>query len=124
MSQVVVWEGTVVGKKKIADFESWMSENGFKVKYLEEFKTLSYNSEDDETEDYEEKMAGEGGRNDLLFELDSSVDIGRFSLWRLTCGMRWWEDYLDNGAYKIVPKEILKRYPYSWDNNPNKYIVD
>ena len=111
MSQVVVWEGTIVGEEKIKDFEQWMLENGFKIKYLEEFKTLPNKGET-------------GGRNDLLFALDDSVDTGKFSIWRLTYGMRWWEDYLDNGSYKIVPKEILKHYPYGWDNNPDKYVVD
>ena len=116
MSQIVVWEGTVVGKEKVSDFEDWMKDNGFNVKYLEEFETLP--------DTWCGKIIkGTGGRNDLLFELGDDVDVGRFAIWRLSYGMRWWEDYLDNGGYKIVPEKVLKRYPYGWGNNPDKYIV-
>ena len=110
MRQIVVWEGTIVGKDKIKEFESWMKENGFKVKYLTEFTTLP-----------DKHVKGTGGRNDLLFEIDSK-STGKFSLWRLNYGMRWWEDYLDNGSYKIVPPEILKQYEYGWDDLPDKYV--
>ena len=117
MGQVVVWEGTVVGKNKKKDFTDWMEENGYKVKYLEEFKTLPEHNADGNI------IKGTGGRNDLLFELGEKVDVGKFSIWRLNYGMRWWEDYLDNGAYKYVPSETLKKYPYGWGENPNKYII-
>lgn len=103
MSQIVVWPGTIVGKDNIEQFESWVAENGFNATYLEEFKTLD-------------------GRNDLLFQVEDD-DLGKFALWRLNYGMSWWEDYLDNGNYAIVPKSILNCYPYGWDDNPNKYIL-
>ena len=115
MSQVVVWRGTVVGKDRADEFEQWVAENGFNVVYLEEFKTLP------DTDEWGDPVEGTGGRNDLLFQVEDD-DLGKFSLWRLGYGMSWWEDYLDNGNYAIVPDEVLKRYPYSWDNNPNKYL--
>lgn len=118
MSQIVVWEGIVVGKEKVAEFEGWLKENGFDVKYLEEFKTLPDVGKDGKA------IEGTGGRNDLLFALGDEVDTGKFSIWRLNYGMRWWEDYLDNGGYKLVPKEVLKRRPYGWSDNPNKYVVE
>ena len=116
MSQIVIWEGTVVGKEKVKEFEDWMEENGFSVKYLEEFKTLPSMDADGKP------VKGTGGRNDLLFELSDDTDIGKFSVWRFNYGMRWWEDYLDNGSYKVVPQQILSKYPYGWNNNPNKYM--
>ena len=118
MGQVVVWTGTVVGKKKVSEFENWMTENGFNVKYLEEFKTLPDKDKNGKS------IKNTGGRNDLLFELKADVDTGKFSIWRMNYGMIWWEDYLDNGGYKVVPEKVLKRYPYGWDNNPNKYIIN
>lgn len=118
MSQIVVWEGTVVGEEKVAEFEQWMKENGFFVKYLEEFQTLPDIGKNGKP------VKDTGGRNDLLFALGDSVDTGKFAIWRLNYGMRWWEDYLDNGGYKITPKEVLKRRPYGWGNNPNKYVVE
>ena len=108
MGQVVVWEGTVVGKNKKKDFTNWMEENGWKVKYLEEFKTLPSTDSDGNI------IKGTGGRTDLLFELDESVDVGKFSIWRLNYGMRWWEDYLDNGGNLIAPNSILEKYERSW----------
>ena len=116
MEQIVVWPGTVLGTEKAKEFETWIADNGFTAKYLTEFRTLPTMGSDGKF------VKGTGGRNDLLFELDDSVDTGKFSLWRLNYGMRWWEDYLDNGAYKIVPQQILNKYPYGWGNNPQKYI--
>lgn len=109
MSQVVVWPGTVLGADKAEEFENWVAENGFNVTYLEEFKTLP-----------NVDGSAPGGRNDLLFQVEDD-DLGKFALWRLNYGMSWWEDYLDNGNYAIVPRDILRKYPYGWDNNPNKY---
>lgn len=113
MGQIVVWEGTIVGHNKKEEFEKWMKQNGFRIKYLTEFKTL---------QDIKDGMAvpNTGGRNDLLFEVQSQ-DVKKFAIWRLDYGMRWWEDYLDNGAYKIVPLDILEQYKYGWGSNPSKY---
>ena len=100
--QIVVWEATIVGKDNVKKFETFLKEEGFRAKYATEFKTLP------DKDDYSNKT---GGRNDLLFYIHSD-DISKFAIWRLQRGMRWWEDYLDNGARKIVPQAILKKFPY------------
>ena len=114
--QVVVWTGTIVGENDKTKFEEWMAENGFNATYLEEFKTLP------SVGAIGELIKGTGGRNDLLFAV-SPDNIGKFSVWRLSYGMHWWEDYLDSGAWEIVPPEVLRRYPYTWHNCPDKYSV-
>lgn len=113
MDQIVVWEGTIVGENKREEFEDWMKDNGFHVQYLTEFKTLP-DKEDGEL------VPDTGGRNDLLFTIDAN-DVKKFAIWRLGYGMRWWEDYLDNGSYKFVPFQVLEQYKYGWGNNPYKY---
>ena len=90
--QLVVWRGTIVGKDEIKKFENWLQEEGFRVKYATEFNTTK-------------------GSNDLLFYIHSD-DISKFAIWRLERGMSWWEDYLDNGAKDIVPKEVLNKFSY------------
>lgn len=112
--QIVVWESTIVGDDNIEGFEDWMKEHGFNVKYLTEFTTLPDMVGD-------KPVPNTGGRNDLLFEV-ASDDILKFAVWRLQHDMRWWEDYLDNGEWKVVPPDVLKKYPYGWNNTPNKYI--
>lgn len=113
MSQVVVWPGTVLGADKAEEFEEWIAEHGFTATYLEEFRTLPDVSDGRVVENT-------GGRNDLLFQVEDD-DLGKFALWRFGYGMSWWEDYLDNGNYAIVPRRILDKYPYGWYDNPNKY---
>ena len=114
MSQIVVWPGTIVGEDMSGEFEDWVAENGFNVTYLEEFQTLPDMDGGGNT------IEGTGGRNDLLFQVEDD-DLGKFAIWRLNYGMSWWEDYLDNGNHRIVPKSILERYPYGWDDTPDKY---
>ena len=104
-NQLVVWTSTIVGKDKAKDLEDFLKEEGFKVKYATESQTLP-----DEND-----ITGEtGGRNDVLFYIDDK-DIPKFSVWRLKYGMKWWEDYLDNGSDKIVPQEILNKFEYGWN---------
>ena len=101
-NQLVVWTSTIVGKDNAKDLEDFLKEEGFKVKYATEYQTLP-----DEND-----ITGEtGGRNDVLFYIDDK-DIPKFSVWRLRYGMKWWEDYLDNGSDKIVPQEILNKFEY------------
>jgi len=102
-AQLVVWPSTIVGKDKAEEFESFFKEQGFEVKYETEYETLP-----------DEGQPDTGGRNDVLFRIDTE-SIGKFAIWRLQHGMRWWEDYLDNGSDKIVPVEILNEYKYGWD---------
>jgi hypothetical protein len=84
-NQVCVWPGTLVGAEKKDEFEIFMKENfSARVQYLEEFET---NPNDDQIDT--------GGRNDVLFAVHEE-DIHSFALARLSAGMRWIEDVLDN----------------------------
>ena len=98
-NQLVVWPATLVGQDKVDEFTSWMLENGFTVKYAEEFKTLPGDD-------------GEGGRNDLLFYV-ADEDVPKFALWRLQYGMRWWEDYTESSS-DIIPDDVKERYKNGW----------
>lgn len=103
MDQLVVWENCIVGVENATRFKEHFAKEGFNVEYQCEYKTLPTPGE-----------PNTGGRNDVIFTIKNK-DIPKFSLWRLAHGMRWWEDYLDNGSIDIVPKEILKQYPYGWE---------
>ena len=104
MSQLCIWPGTVVGEDEVTNFEKWFKEDfDVEVAYLTEFETLP-------------GQGGPGGRNDVLFELIFPEDVQKFAVKRLSFGIRWWEDYLDNGNDEIVPQEILDKYPYGWDS--------
>lgn len=105
MKQLVVWEGTIVGPHQAGDFENWLAEQGFKVKYVEEYETLP-DVGNPET----------GGRNDVIFEI-APEDVVEFSMWRLGHGMRWWEDVVANQIAQenvIIPADVLERHPVQW----------
>ena len=102
--QIVVWTGTTLGNSGPEDFEEFFKEEGFRIQFAKQFMTLP-----DPGEDPRES----GGRSDILFYIHNQ-DIPKFSVWRLQHGMRWWEDYLDNGSDKIVPVEILDEFKYNW----------
>jgi len=104
-SQVCVWPGTIVGEDKIYDFEKFMIDNfQTRIQYLEEIKTYPDRPGDQET----------GGRNDLFFAVHNN-DIGKFSLPRLSVGIRWIEDVLSKTNYRneIYPKRVFKYK--TWD---------
>lgn len=85
--QVVVWPGTVVLEKEIAQFENFMLvELATKVKYIETVITKP---------DFSNTSEFAGGRSDVLFYVDSE-DLPHFALKRFGFGMRWIEDVLDN----------------------------
>lgn len=101
-TQVVVWPGTVVGAKKIKEFETFMKENfDARVKYIEEIKTLP---------DMKNKkpVAKTGGRNDVFFYIHTD-DINKFAIARLQYGMRWIEDVLANEkSFSVYPARVRK----------------
>ena len=102
-NQVCVWEGTVVGKEEVKNFEEWIqNEFGVRAKYCEEVETLPTPGEE-----------GTGGRNDLFFRVHND-DVQKFSVPRLLVGIRWWEDVLGNGNGVLYPQEILTKYPKTW----------
>jgi len=102
--QLVVWTGTTLGNSDTKDFEEFFKAEGFRIQFAKQFMTLPDPGED---------PSESGGRSDILFYIHNE-DVAKFSIWRLQHGMRWWEDYLDNGADEIVPVEILNQYPYGW----------
>ena len=106
-NQLCVWEGVLLGESTVEEFESFFKDDGFRVKFADEYKTLP---------DVDENglfIEDTGGRNDLLFYINDE-DVAKFAIWRLRYGIRWWEDFLANGHGDIVPKEILDKYPYGW----------
>jgi|TARA_Y100000310_G_C20477504_1_gene713101 hypothetical protein len=104
-NQLVVWPGTVMGDNTATDFEDFFKEEGFTVKFADSFMTLPDPGKD---------PSESGGRGDILFYI-ADEDIGKFSIWRLKHGMKWWEDYLNNGATSIVPVELLEKYKNAWE---------
>ena len=98
-SQVCVWPGTLVGEDKVEDFENFMkNEVGAEVQYLEEIKTMP---------DMENghNVQGTGGRNDVFFCVNGE-DVGKFAVPRLSMGIKWIEDFIDNGGLTIHPLRI------------------
>lgn len=101
--QLCVWPGTTLGDKTPEEFEADMGEMfEARIKFAEEVKTLPC-----------PEKGEEGGRIDLFFYVHNN-DILKFSVPRLACGIRWWEDVLGNGYAYQYPKEVLNKYPRTW----------
>ena len=106
MRQLVVWQGIEIGEDRVAEFEQWLADEGFKCTYVEEYLTLPDADDPENT----------GGRNDVLFEVDG-MDVPEFAEWRLQYGMRWWEDVVANQIRLenvIIPDDVLDRHPRYW----------
>ena len=103
-NQVCIWEGTLVGKEKVEEFEKFMqAEVGVRVQYLEEYKTNA---------DPDDHSGETGGRNDIVFAVFKE-DVGKFAIPKLQMGIRWIEDVLDNAknnGYLSIYPEYLKDY--------------
>jgi len=98
-SQVCVWPGTIVGVGEVDDFILWMDEEfGTRVEYLEEIKT--YPDQDNVGNDIE----GTGDRNDLFFAVHQD-DINKFAIPRLSVGISWVEDMLNNNPH-LYPERV------------------
>ncbi|MCM1233602.1 MAG: hypothetical protein NC489_26105 [Ruminococcus flavefaciens] len=104
--QFCVWEGTVLGDTPVAEFEKFFSDQGFRVKFLEEVITLPDVADGRVVE-------GTGGRHDIFMMIHND-DIMKFAVPRLQMGIRWWEDVLGNGHGNIYPQEVLNKYPRLW----------
>lgn len=102
-NQLCVWEGTLVGKEEVKEFEKFfLNEMGTRVKYMEEVETLPTPN-----------VPNTGGRNDVFFYVHDD-DIMKFSVPRLSLGIRWWEDVLGNGNGELYPQNVLANYPKTW----------
>ena len=116
MRQVVVWEGTELGHGTVEEFEKFIKDVfGVKAKFLEEVRT---NPDRDE---FGNNVPETGGRIDLFFEVEAPEYEGEGEVFlefcnkRLQYGMRWWEDILGNHNGYLYSKEILEKYPPSWN---------
>jgi len=98
-SQVCVWPGTLLGDASTEDFEKFLLEEfGVRAKYLETLETMP---------DMENghNVKGTGGRSDLFFSVNNE-DVGKFAIPRLAAGIKWVEDFIDNGGLTIHPERI------------------
>ena len=98
-SQVCVMPGvdmTGTSKEEFAEF--FLEKMGVRVIYLEEIKTMP---------DMENghNVQGTGGRNDVFFCVNGE-DVGKFAVPRLSMGIKWIEDFIDNGGLTIHPLRI------------------
>ena len=98
-TQVCVWPGTLVKDSEIQDFEKFfLDEMKVRVKYLE----ISVTMPDMENG---HNVKGTGGRHDVFFSVHSE-DVGKFAIPRLSMGIKWVEDFIDNGGLTIHPERI------------------
>ena len=100
-----VWPATLLKGTGLTetDFEDWlMIEFKVKGKYIEEFKTLPDVQNN-------KAVSDTGDRNDLVFFI-SNKDVFKFAIPRLSFGISWWDDYVNNN-HSIIPKAILDKYP-------------
>lgn len=58
-------------------------------------------------------IIGTGGRKDFFFFLDNK-DINKFGVWRLSYGMKWFEELFDTNEYELYPDEFIQKYPKRW----------
>ena len=101
-NQICAWLGVVV---KNADkpmtqkeFEKFMLGKGYKVNYIDEYKTLP-----DHT--------GEGGRNDVIFSLHKD-DVNKMVMDRLhkfNGDIKWYEDYVTNYRRQIPYDNLIEK---------------
>ncbi len=99
-NQICVWQGCSLGDTTIEEFESSMVEMfNVRVTFLEEIETVP-------TED------GPGGRLDILFKIHKD-DIDHFAIPRLTVGIKWWGNVLDNSGEEYC-SEITDKYSRCW----------
>jgi len=98
-SQVCVWPGVLLGDAPIEEFEDYLKEElGIRVKYLETLMSgpdIELGKEVPET----------GGRSDIFFSIHKE-DVSKFAIPRLSTGIKWLGDFIDNGGLEIHPKRI------------------
>jgi len=100
--QVCVWPGVLINND-VNGFTDFMKQHcNVRVVYLEEIKTAPdmHNGC---------PVAGTGGRNDVLFAVHND-DVGYFAIPRLTMGVRWVEDVLDNEEDHSIYPAHIKEY--------------
>jgi len=107
-NQLCVLSGTLMPDGGSKEFEEYFkNQMGVDVKFEREVKTLP------DVDDNGRGVAGTGGRNDIFFYISNS-HMSKFAIARLSMGIRWWEDVLENGSEKIYPEEIVAQYKNTW----------
>jgi len=102
MTQVCVWESTLVGESNIQDFEElFLKEYKVRIKYIEEIKTFP------DTDQNGFGIEGTGGRSDVFFSIHKD-DISKFATTRFSFDppIRWIEDVLQNLKNPIYPERV------------------
>jgi len=97
--QVCIWPGTSMGNNTPADFENFIRETfGVESQFLEVCITKP---------DMEgtEPVKDTGGRSDLFFAI-ADKDTAKFAFVRLEYGIRWLDDFLDNGGLRLHDEHI------------------
>lgn len=86
----VIWVYTTLDTATVEDFEEFFKDEGFTVKFVEEFEDLN-------------------GHPHILFDLYDN--ISRFAVYRLQRGgdMKWFDDYITNYRDDI-PSHIKNKY--------------
>ena len=87
---MVIWVYTTLDPATVDDFEEFFKDEGFTVKFVEEFKDLK-------------------GHPHILFNLYDN--IGKFAVYRLRRGgdMKWFDDYIMN-YHDEIPPSIKEKY--------------
>ena len=107
-NQLCVMEGTLFPEGGVDEFHKFFEdEMGVRVKFENQVKTLPDMKDG-------ESVPETGDRNDLFFYIHDD-DIGKFSVPRLSMGIKWWEDVLGNGNGKLYDEDVLKAYPATWE---------
>ena len=116
-SQVVSWQGIVIGPEHVQAFIEFIAErfDGTRAQYIREVET-SPDLNDDGSE-----VPGTGGRNDVLFAVHEE-DISKFAVERIGYGMRWLDDVYGNGLGYLYPADV--RELLCWTNEPTTAEVD
>lgn len=85
----VIWLGTILGEAKPEELEQFFKEEGFTVKFNEEFED------------------NDGHRNIIFSLMDN---IGKFCMYRLMRpDMKWLDDWHENHP-TTLPEEIISKY--------------
>jgi len=104
--QVCVLPGTLLPDDQVEQFTKHFADNGFRVHHLETLKTAPDLDEEGRT------VKGTGGRSDIFFAIHND-DIMKFAIPRLSMGIKWIEDVLDNKSRGSLYPDRVKKYR-SW----------
>lgn len=98
--QVCVWPGTILNDDQIEDFVKFFKDDfNTRVVFLE---TLVTGPDKDEAGN---TIQDTGGRHDVIFAVHND-DVMSFAIPRFSIGVKWIEDFIDNGGLQLHPARI------------------